>query len=169
MFCFRSLITRLSKVGSSLCWLLPMLLDLLVSGWNGYTRMWQRSCKLMISRHCLRLMHALRVWNHWPLLQLLYVIIAALASFPFFFLWEACEAFQLDNKYGTVLSHWQTLSLTHYLFIHFLDRMALKNAGNYVVAMVIYLTVGFLNYLPFMYQHVHMKETTLFYFYRYLN
>lgn len=47
--------------------------------------------------------------------------------------------------------------------------MPLKNAENYVVVMVIFLAVGSLSYLLFISQHVHMKETMLFYFYRYVD
>ena len=47
-------------------------------------------------------------------------------------------------------------------------RMQLKNAGNYVVAMVTFVAVGYQSYLQFTSLPVHMKETTLFYFYRYV-
>jgi hypothetical protein len=45
--------------------------------------------------------------------------------------------------------------------------MLLKNVGNCVVAMVIFVPVGFLNCLQYMSLPVHMKETMLFSFYRY--
>ncbi|KAL6585814.1 acyl-coenzyme A oxidase [Orobanche minor] len=45
-------------------------------------------------------------------------------------------------------------------------RMELKNVESYVEAMVTFAAVGFLNYLQFMFQLVHMKETTLSYFYK---
>lgn len=47
-------------------------------------------------------------------------------------------------------------------------RMQLKNAGNYVVAMVTFVAVGYQSYLQFTSLLVHMKETMLFYFYRYV-
>lgn len=52
--------------------------------------------------------------------------------------------------------------------IDFACRMELKNVGNYVVAMVTYVAVGYLSYLQFTSLPVHMKETTLFCFYRYV-
>lgn len=71
--CSRWLITKLSKIDSSHCWRPPMLSGLLVSGWNGFIRMWPKDCKPMISRRCLRLMHVLQDWSLWLLLPLLYV------------------------------------------------------------------------------------------------
>ena len=53
------------------------------------------------------------------------------------------------------------------LLIDFGCRMELKNAGNCVVAMVTYVAVGCPSYLQFTSLPVHMKETTLFCFYRY--
>jgi hypothetical protein len=44
--------------------------------------------------------------------------------------------------------------------------MELKNAANYVVAMVTFAAVVFLSYLQSMFLPAHMKETTLFFFYR---
>lgn len=47
-------------------------------------------------------------------------------------------------------------------------RMGLKNVGNYAVAMVTYVAVGYLSYLQFMSLPVPMKETMLFCFYRFV-
>lgn len=51
--------------------------------------------------------------------------------------------------------------LAAYMCSLFYGRMVLKNAGNYVVAMDIFVLADFQNYLQFMSLLVHMKETTL--------
>lgn len=50
----------------------------------------------------------------------------------------------------------------------FFGRTQLKNVENYVVVMVTWAAVVFLSYLRFIFLPVHMKETILFCFYRYL-
>jgi len=62
------------------------------------------------------------------------------------------------------------IALAHQFFktkVLFGCRMLLKNVGNFVVAMVIFVPVGFLNCLQYMSLPVHMKETMLCSFYRY--
>jgi dolichyl-phosphate-mannose--protein O-mannosyl transferase len=52
--------------------------------------------------------------------------------------------------------------------IDFGCRMGLKHVGNYVVAMVTFVAVGYQSYLQFTSLPVHMKETMLFCFYRFV-
>lgn len=54
------------------------------------------------------------------------------------------------------------ISIYNYNLIFLILRMALKNVENYVVAMVIFVAVGFLSYLLSMFLPALTKEIMLF-------